>query len=806
MIEDLRYACRTIVKNPGYSAVAIATLAIGIGGTVAMFSAFHAVLLARLPYPNAHQIVVPVSTNSARGIDNGSVPYADYEDWRQERDIFSHVAVWRPLDVDVAGVDQPERVDAAQVSNEFFDVLGIAPIVGRTFRPEEHRTASAPVAIVSYGLWQGMLGGAPDVLTRQIRIGGVPVGIVGVLAPKAMWPDEQKLWMPLKPQLFDAEDLSRRDNMIFLSIARLRADVAIDAGRARVRAIAERVAADHPEARKGWSSNLVPLRDYVIDRDLRGALVVLLAAVSIVLLIVCLNVANLLLARGTARVREMGVRAALGASRGRLVRQLLTESLLMAAVGGAFGVGIAAAVIRALIRIAPSGVPFATEMRLNLPALSAAIALTLSSVVLFGLLPAFATARTTPVDAMKDGAMPGGASRRTLRFRDALVAVEMALAMVLLISAGLFVRSFAGIMSRDAGVDVNHVVAARLSLPAARYKTPDDRVRFYETLVRNLAALPGATAAAATSFLPAGGGGFGLGRVFLIEGQPEPPAGQDHAARWNVVTPDYFRTLGIPLLRGRAFTDRDAEGTTPVVIINETMARRLFSGGEAIGRRIRSWRDENVLREIVGVVADVRYDGLADTAGGLVYVPHRQNVWSAMTVAVRTAGDPGALAAPLRQTVNRLDRDLGVGRLSTLADFARASVARERFSAVLLAAFAAIAVILAAIGIYGVMAYVVARRTRELGVRSALGATPRELLAMVVRRGLVLTAAGGGIGVVASLAVGRALSGLLFDVSARDPIAFAIALTVLPAVSMLACAVPGRRAARVDPMSALRGE
>jgi putative ABC transport system permease protein len=355
-------------------------------------------------------------------------------------------------------------------------------------------------------------------------------------------------------------------------------------------------------------------------------------------------------------------------------------------------------------------------------------------------------------------------------------------------------------------VDVDRVVAARLSLPGSRYRTSADVVRFYDTLTHTLATLPGATSAAATSFLPAGGGGFGLGRVFLIEGQPEPPAGHDAAGQWNVVTPDYFRTLGIPLLKGRPFTDRDAEGSTPVVIINETLARRMFPDGDAIGRRIRSWRDENLLREIVGVVADVRYAGLADTDYGLVYVPHRQNTWSGMTVAVRTAGNPAALASALRETVNRIDPDLGIGHLGTLAEFARASVARERFSAALLAGFAIVAVLLAAVGIYGVMAYVVARRSRELGVRAALGATPRELFTLVIRHGLVLTAIGGAIGVVASLAAGRALSGLLFGVSSADPLTFAAALIVLPAVSMLACAVPGRRAARVDPMVTLRSE
>jgi putative ABC transport system permease protein len=387
-----------------------------------------------------------------------------------------------------------------------------------------------------------------------------------------------------------------------------------------------------------------------------------------------------------------------------------------------------------------------------------------------------------------------------------LVVVEIALAVVLLVSAGLLVRSFGRIVTRSAGVDVDRVVAARVTLSGVRYPKDDDRTRFYATVTRELAALPGVTAAAATSFLPAGGGGFGLGRVFLIEGQPEPPSGVDYPAQWTVVTPDYFKTLGIPIVRGRGFTDNDVASSTPVMIINETLARRMFPQGNALGQRIRSWRDENVLREIVAVVGDVRYGGLADQDRGLVYVPHRQNAWGGLTVAVRASGDPAALAASLRQTINRLDPNLGVGKLGTLTEFARASVARERFSATLLAGFAAVAVLLAAVGIYGVMAYVVALRSRELGVRAALGASPRELFALVMQHGLVLTAIGGTIGAAAALAAARAMSGLLFGISATDPLTFAIALAILPVITLLACAAPGRRAARVDPMVTLRSQ
>jgi predicted permease len=692
------------------------------------------------------------------------------------------------------------------VSNEFFPVLGIAPRIGRAFRPDDHTAGAAPVAILSHGLWQRAFGGAADILQRTVRVDGTPVAIVGVLGPDAVWPRQQELWLPLKPERFALETRQRRDNMIFVSIARLNHGVPLETGRARVQAIAVRTAADHPEARTGWSSDLIPLRSYVVGHSMRDALAVLLTAVGLVLLIVCVNLANLLLARGTARARELAVRTALGASRVRLVRQLLVESLLVASCGGAAGVAIAAAMIRALVRLAPAGVPFVAEMAINGPALAVALGATLGAVVLFGILPALSGASHPPADALKDDSARAGGGRRTLRLRDALVVAEMALAVVLLVSAGLLVRSFARIMSRDAGVDVDHVVAAQLQPSGTRYRSDADVVRFYDTLTKQLAAVPGVTAAAATSFLPAGGGGFGLGRVFLIEGQPEPPAGRDYAAQWTVITPEYFRALGIPLVKGRVFTDRDEEGSTPVIVINETLARQMFPGEDALGKRIRSWRDENVLREVVGVVGDVRYWGLADTDKGLVYVPHRQNVWSGLTVAVRAAGNPGALAAALRDTVNRIDPDLGVGKLGTLAEFASASVARERFSAALLAAFAGVAVLLAAIGIYGVMAYNVARRRRELGVRAALGAPPRELFALVVRHGLVLIAIGGAIGLAASVAAGQALSGLLFDVSATDPVTLTMAALVLSSAALIACALPGRRAARVDPIATLRAE
>ena len=808
MMEDFRFAARVLLRSPGYSLVALVTLALGIGATVAIFSAVYAVLLAPLPYPDPETLVVPVSTSAARGFDRAGVPYADYLDWREQRDIFTNVAVWRPTAVDVAGsTATPEHVEAAQVGEAFFDVLGVRPLAGRTLEPADHAVKSARVAVISYGLWQRQLGGVPDVLDRDLRIGGEPVRIVGVLPPDSMWPAEQQIWLPLRPAQFSEDTRSRRDNMIFLAIARLAPGVTIEAGRARVAAIAARVAQDHPESRKSWSSNLIPLREYFVEPELRNALLVLLSAVGVVLLIVCVNIANLLLARGTARGRELAVRTALGASRLRLVRQLLIESLLLAAAGGALGVAVGAPLLVSLRRLAPEGVPYVAAMTLNTPALAAAAALTLGSVLLFGVLPAVAGSRRSPVAAMREGSAGAGAGTATVRLRDALVIAEMAMAVVLMVCAGLLVRSFTKIVNRDPGVAVGRVIAARVSLPQARYPKDDDKARFFERLTRELAAQPGIVSASATSYLPAGGGGFGLGRVFLKEGQPEPPASADYEANWNVVTPDYFRTLGIPLVRGRTFTARDTASSPPVMIINETLARRMFPAGDAIGHRIRSWRDENLLREIVGVVADVRYFGLGDADRALAYVPHEQNAyWGAMVVAARTTGNPAEFARTMREAVARIDPNLAVGRLGTLAEFARASVARERFSAALLGAFAALSILLASVGIYGVMAYVVARRSRELGLRAALGASPRTLFAQVAARGLLLTTIGGVIGLAGALGAGRLLSSLLFDTAAADPLTIGAVAVLLPLITLAACAVPARRAAHVDPIAALRAE
>ena len=802
--NDVRFALRVLRRAPGFALIAVLTLGVGIGGAVAIGSAVYTVIYRPLPLAGADRIVVPVSANRDRDILRGSVPFADYADWRAERDVFEHVALFNPSQLDIAGGDTPERVDALQVSPEYFDVLGVRPLTGRLLTPADHEPDAPRVVVIGDGLWQRRFGGDPDVAGTPLRIAGTVVTIAGVVPAGSTWPGELDVWLPMRPDLFADDIRMRRDNMIFLSIARLRLDAPLERARARVAAIAARVAQEHAPSRTGWTTELIPLREYVVDPDARLGMMVLLSGVGLVLLIACVNLANLLLARGADRARELALRSALGASRPRLLRQMMTESFVLAGAGGAAGSLLAVWLLQALRAAAPEGLPMIERITLDGVALSIAAGLTIGTAVLFGLLPALASSAFRPAEALREGGRGSGPGRGAARLRDALVVSQIGLAIVLLIGAGLMIRSFGHLLRVDPGVDVERILSGRVTLPSARYGEPALRAQFYERVTEALAAAPGVEAAAATSYLPAGGRGFGLGRVFLLEGQPEPPASSDHPAFWNVVTPEYFRTVGIPVLRGRAFTRDDTEKSRAVMVINETMARRVFGTADPIGRRMRSWRDENVLREIVGVVADVRYSGLADDEQSLVYVPHGQNAWGSLTLVVRARGNPAGLGETLRREVARLDADVAVARIAPLSAMAAASIAPQRFGALLLAAFAAAAAILAGIGVYGVMSYAVAQRRHELGVRLALGASPRRLFALVVGRGLVLAGAGAVLGVAGGLAAGPLMRGLLFGVQPGDPATLALVPIVLAAIAAMACAVPGLRAARIEPVEALR--
>ncbi len=606
---------------------------------------------------------------------------------------------------------------------------------------------------------------------------------------------------------FGADVRTRRDNMIFFGLARLREGVSPDAARAQVAAIAARVAHEHPESRAGWTNTLVPLREYIVSAEVRLALYVLLGAVAAVLLIACANVANLALVRGTGRARELAVRLSLGASRRRLLQQLLVEGVVLSAGGAAMGLGVALLIMKGLILIAPDGTPFLQDIGLDARVLLATVVIGLFATLISGLMPALSTSALRVAGALSEGGERAGSSRGVTRLRNVLVVVEIAAAVVLVTSAALLIRSFDRLSRVDPGVSVDRVLSARVSIPASRYPTDEGTAQFVADVVTRLEASPDVERAAATSYLPAGGGGFGLGRVFLAEGRPEPPAGTDLGAQWNVITPHYFATLGIPVLDGRAFTERDDAGSVPVIVVSRSFGRRMFGDESPIGRRVRSWRDENVLREIVGVVDEVKYFGLSDEELPLVYVPHAQNSWGAMLLVARSrTTDPAALAGTLRRVVGSLDPDIALADVRTLAASASESIASQRYATLLLAVLATVALTLSALGIYGVTSYVFTLRRREMGIRLALGASRGSLYGLVFRHGFMLTVVGLAIGTAGSAVVARVLRGLLFNTDAADATAW-VSMTAIVALSTaVACFVPARRAAASDPAWALRSE
>ena len=804
--RDVVYAVRALRRAPGYTAVAILTLALGIGATSAIFAAVDTLLLRPMPYAHADRLVVPLSLHAARDIESESVSFADYMDWRRETGVFEAVALFRGTTVDLTGAGAPERIQALQVSPEYFRVITVTPLAGRTLVEADHAATAPRVTVIAHDLWQRVLGGAPDVVGRTIRVGGVPHEIAGVLPPRVVWPAEVALFVPM-PAVLSEDVRTRRDNLIFNAIARLRDDAGMERGDAVLQTIAARLEREHPESRTGWTNRLQPLRDAMIPTDARRGLWVLLAAVGAVFLIGCANLAHLGLVRGLGRAREVGIRLALGASRWRLVRQLGVECVLLGVAGAAAGAALAAWMIQGLVAMAPDGTPFIDALGLDVRVLAATAGLTGLAVLIAGLLPALASSRDQTGFALKEGSPAAGSSARVRLLRHTLVVAEVAGTVVLLIGAALLIRSFWRLQHVDPGVDVDRVVTARLTLPRApRYETPAQSAAFFQRLVDRVAAVPGVESAGATSFVPVGGGGFGLGRVFLAEGWPQPPAGPDVSAQWNVVTPGYFGTVGIPVVQGRSFSPDDRADSTPVAIVSRSFAAQMFGSENPLGRRIRSWRDENRLREIVGVVDEVRYMGLDEReVVRQVYVPHTQNSWGLMNLVIRSAtAAPASLEPIIRREVAALDPDLAVSNVATLRTIARDSIARGRYTAMLLSLLAASALALGAIGIYGVISHAVSMRQRELGVRAALGASPRQLHALVLSQGFRLTALGLAIGLAGAVAASRALESLLYETAPRDPLAYLVTIATIAIVTGLACLGPARRAARMDPLSALR--
>ncbi|HXT49672.1 MAG TPA: ABC transporter permease [Thermoanaerobaculia bacterium] len=802
--QDLRFGVRHLRRAPTFAAIAILTLALGVGATTAMFSVMQAVLLRPLPFPDSGRLVVPTA-RPASG-ESWSITYADYLDWEQAK-VFEAAAAYRIINVNVAGGAAPERLVAVQATKDFLHVLGVRPLLGRALRPEEHMPGSPRRALISYGLWQRRFGGDPAAVGSKLRMTGVDVEVMGVLPAGLSFPREADVWLPLKVFPEERASLERRDNFMFNGIARLLPGKTLAATNAELAALAARVAREQPAARAGVTMTAGPLLDELVGPTLPRTLVLMLVAVALVLVIGCVNVANLLLARSATRRRELGLRSALGASRARLGRQLLTEALVLGLTGGAVGLVVAWGAMRGLVALAPASIPRLDEVRLDLPVLGAAFAVSLFATLVFGAAPAWRLAATRAAAAAKEPTRSVTAARG--RQRRVLVAVELALSLLLVVWAGLLLRSLGQLNATDPGFPTARLLTFSVSLQGDRYEGEELSINGIAELARRLAAVPGVQRSALLSSAPLGGGGFYLGRAFLAEGRPEPPAGREVNGQWSVVTPGAFAALGVPLLRGRDFTDGDTATSVPVMIVNREFARKMFpdvQNGDALGKRVRSWRDENVYREIVGIVDDVRFFGAGDEIRPLVYVPHRQCGWDTMVAVLRTTGAPDETLPAVRRAVAAFDAELPLDGVQTFDEVFATSVAPRRFGATLLASFAGLALLLALVGVYGVLSYEVAQRAREIGIRMAIGSRRADVLRMVVGEAAVLVVVGLAGGAAAALLAGRFVQPLLFETAATDAPTYLTAVALLGGVALLAASVPAVRAAASDPMKVMRAE
>ncbi|MBZ5583521.1 MAG: ABC transporter permease [Acidobacteriia bacterium] len=794
--QDAAYGARLLRNNPGFTVVALLTLAVGIGANTAVFSMVRGILMKPLPYPEAERLVVPATIFPRYNTDRGAVAFADILDWKAERGVFEAVAAMSSGDADLTGGEQPERVPGALADEDYFRVMGIAPLAGRFFSPEDNLPGAPKVVVLAHRFWMRRFGGDPGAVGSRIEIGGAPHLVIGVARPEAIWPEDAEMVRPLGMGGPRDANMLRRDNHTLRAIARLKRGVPLGEAQARLTIMGARVA-ERETNRAGTNWKLHPLAGYIVGSTLRRTLLVLFGAVLLVLLIACVNVANVLLARGAAREREVAVRAALGAGWKRLAAQFLAESALLAAGGGLLGVLAGYAGLKALVRLAPPDVPRLAEVKMDWTVLAFTAGLALASAVLAGLAPAARAARLAPGQFLHEAGRSVSAGARGAALRRLLVVTEVALAIVLLTGAGLLIRSFGRIQQVEPGFQSRSLLAMEILLPRYRYPGEAQIGPAFEQMAERIRDVPGVVSCAAVSSLPAGGGGFYLGRVFLREGQPEPPVSADARAAWSVVQPGYFQTMGIPMLRGREFSARDIKGAVPVIVVSESLAREMFPHENPLGRRIRSWRDENLYREIVGVAADVRYYGLTERMPNNVYVPHRQNTWRTMVLATRVAGEPGAMEKSIRRAIWSQDNKVSIAWARTMDGILQAQLARPRFSMFLLGILGAAALLLAGVGIYGVLACSVAQRRREIGIRMALGAGRSAVLRMIARQTLGLAGAGAACGVAGALALTGLMQALLYEVSPRDARAFLLASALLVGVALAAGLIPARRASRV---------
>jgi putative ABC transport system permease protein len=787
-------------RSPGFTAVAGLSLALGIGANTAIFSVVNAVLLSPLPYQNADRLVMLWENDTQEGNDRNPVAPANFVDWRKQNEVCEQLAYFtQPQGLNLTGSGEPERILGIGVSANLFPLLGIQPMLGRHFLPIDGKTNSGLEVILSHGLWQRRFGTDPAVIGKPMVLDGISFTIVAVMPPQLQLPEEAELWW----QTLNGELATVRGQHFLRVIGRLKPGMTRQQAQANFTTIARQLEQQYPETNKGYGVNLLSLKDQLVGR-IERALLILLGAVGFVLLIACANVANLLLVRAAARQKEVAIRAALGANRLRLMRHLLTESLLLALAGGALGLLLAVWGVDLIVALGAANIPRAENISLDLRVLSFALLLTLLAGISFGLAPAWHASQIDVHTVLKEGDRSGNGSLGRQRMRGLLVISEIALSLVLLVGAGLLLKSFWRLQAVELGFDPGKVLTMQFSLPGIRYGEREQMAAFYRQLTERVAALPGVRAVGAISRLPLAGDRSTSG--LTIEGRPA-RAGEQLEVHYRVITPGYFRAVGIPLRAGRELTERDTESAPAVAIVNESMAGRYWPGGDATGKRIKLGPNRNgPWVSIVGVVGDARNFGLAVAPQPEVYISYLQGAQERMRLVVRTAAEPLSLVPALREAVRALDPELPFSQVTTMEQLLAKSVAERRLNLRLLSIFAVVAVALAAVGIYGVMSYTVAQRTREIGIRLALGALPADVLTLVIRQGMILAVMGVVIGLAGAFALTRLMSNLLFGVSATDPATFALIAVLLAGVALLACYLPARRATRVDPLVALRCE
>jgi len=792
ILRDTRYAVRQLLRTPGFSSVAVLTLALGIGASSAIFSVVNAVLLRPMPYPQSHDLVRVHEILQKFG--RFSVAPATFLDWRAQNTVFERIVAMNTTGATLVGAGGAERLSGGLVSWDTFEMLRVQPALGRTFRADEEVPGKDNVIVVSHGMWQRRLGSDPTIVGQSLTLNGRAITIVGVMPAAFSFMGDVDFWQPLALP----PNPSRGGHFLGV-IARLKPGVGIVQAGAEMKAISERLALQYPSASANESAEVVGLHESVVA-GIRPALVTLLAAVGIVILIACANVANLLLVRASVRGKEMAIRTALGAGRARLVLQMLCESLALAVAGGSIGLLLAYLAIQPIQTLSAGSIPRAATISIDGTVLLFAVVVSVATGILFGLAPAWQASRNTIGTVLKEGGRSSTASSGRW-VRNSLLVAEVGLSIVLLVGATLLLRSFSRLINVDPGFRPEHVLAFRVALPPAAYPQGHHRIAFFDRLLQSLDALPEITSAGMTQSLPMRGD-YVLS--FTIQGQPAPKPNEEPSANYRVVSPGYFETIGIPLLRGRTVTERDGEKAPKVAVVDQKFVDRYFPDRDPIGQGIDIGNGTDGFFEIVGVVGGIRDDSLEANPAPTMYIPFAQNTFSGMWVVARTPGDPAALPAAVRQTIRSIDSTLPAFAMAPLTTVVSESVAQRRFSMLLLGVFAAIALFLAAVGLYGVVAYTVSQRTQEIGLRMAIGAQRNDVLRLVVGGGMKLALLGVVIGLVVALALGRLIATLLYEVTPFDPVSYSATIFVLLAVCALACYVPARRAMRVDPIVALR--